>query len=185
MKTKLFFIPIALFACAFCFANEEVQEERSSSHEKTSFTYVTLGASAISANESLNPIPAITIGHRFERERSAIDISYGATYGETTKERHTAWSYTLPRILHIGYLQPKSDSSFYYGLGASFGGIRDTLQKKHFTGIFGNAALGLEMSRSSRIRTMLQLDMSQPVLGIKKTDISFLPTVQLSYGIGF
>lgn len=186
MKTKLLFIPIALLMGISGYAEETSDKVETDPYkEKYSFTYITLGASAISASDEINPVPAFSIGRRYERETTAIDVSYGFSYGETTKDKKKAWSYSLPKIMHIGYFQPQSESSFYYGLGASFSGIRDELHKKKFTGIFGNAAFGLEMNRSSLIRSMLQLDLSQPALGIKKTDISYLPTVQLSYGIGF
>lgn len=171
MKYTTIISVIVLFL--FCFTAHLSAEGRDK------LTCIKLGPAAMGGGGSYNVGPMISIGERFEKSDSAIDVSIN--WG-----RHTSRGgyYSIPRILYLRYLNPESESSLYVGGGASLGGISGKHHQR-FDGMFGDFAIGYEFERDSSVRTMLQLDLMQPVLPFSKKGNFPPPVVALSFGVGF
>lgn len=141
------------------------------------FTYVKLGGGAPTFGRGNEVCPAIGIGRRYEFQASAVDISMNYTGDERL------YSYSIPRIMYLRYMDPFQDDSLYLGGGLSWGGIHGFGTK--FQGILGELSAGYEFQRRSPIRTFAELTLSQGVLNTYNKGRFPSPVLILSAGIGY
>lgn len=140
-------------------------------------------------------VPGLGMGYRRGSNKEAIDLSIGFNsktssavneMDEKVKEKETYW--TFPKMTYLRYFSPKKDSSFYGGIGLSWGGLitekaeGDTL----FFGIIPTACFGYEANRKDASwRSFFQLEVSQPALALTRKGDSPKPLAELSVGLGY
>lgn len=153
------------------------------------FTQVKMAAGMSRAGNSHLGIPVISLGRRFEIGDAAIEIS--GTWGEHKTSNESRSSFiTLPKFSYIGFLQPNSQHSFYYGGGLSWGQVKwddhiNNSQSTKFHGMFAEGVLGYELHRTSALRTMVEFSVSQPMMAHKKIGSTPGPVASLGLSIGF
>lgn len=156
--------------------------------------------------------PGAGLGYRTAFNHHAIDFAIEANQKEVldvANERVTNFSYTLPKVSYLYYLNPKADNSFYAGAGVAFGWRKQTSviaaqdevkdsegvvtqqavdasnDVREFAGIVPGITAGYEMNRYGSVKTFVQLDATQPTLGYINVGKFFGPEVTLSAGLGF
>lgn len=180
------------FECDYCaLANQPLNCES----ETEGFTVVRLGASGLSSVNVNSPAhPFVGLARRYEKGATAVEVS--ASWSENDerygKTRYHSRYYSVPKILCLQYAQPRASSSFFYGAGLSWGGIRSsfhdsgvTSQESKFRGILGDVALGYEIQRDSTVRAIAQLDIAQPLIASRKVGDLPPANIVMTLGIGF
>jgi hypothetical protein len=168
--------------------------------------YVRLGPNImniqISASSSLGEIknkntlsPCIGLGFRSETQTDAVDLSFSAARHVTEKpvfEESTDLSETLytlqffyPKLLYLRYTSPTTSTSPYFGGGLGWSQFINQETASSFSGLTGVLAFGYELGRSSIIRQMTQLEITQPLIASFKKGSTFTPSLELSYCLGF
>lgn len=149
-----------------------------------------LGGGYAQTGRNNSTIPYIAIGDRIEiGDGAAIEISIA--WGEHNTESGNSIKYSsFPKICYITSYNHTYDKSFYYGGGVSWSSVRYHASNpfepnSHFRGIFAEGVLGYELGRSSTVRTMLELNVSQPMISNSKSGNHPGPTFILSLNFGF
>lgn len=182
------------FNCSACEKGRLFSTNLSQAEELDKITYVRFGGGAIATKQDFEEVsPSIGLGRRYELGSAAVDVSTGYTMAEMQmhdKERDnwysdTTYFYSLPKLLYLQYGQPQSTGSFFYGAGMSWSGLKNPLEGQRFHGIFGEFAFGYEGQRYSRLRTIAQVDISQPMIAYHRKGHFPPATVTLSLGFGF
>ena len=167
---------------------------------KSDFTYVQMATSSMDYDDEFQVIPHLAIGRRFASNGPfSADLSVSAAFLESDKQKVS--HYHLPKLMSVHYINPAKNNSFYVGTGFSWMGIykdkklnepedsdADTTvaQDYKFWGVAGNASIGYEFGRRDAVRTMVQLDVSQPFFSVIKEGGNFpKPILELSFGLGF
>lgn len=144
--------------------------------------YVKLGPEVVNVANTAQVSPYLGFGIRSESYKGAVDVSVsGSALKNGTKRSYQVF---FPKIVYHRFISPYSANSFYYGGGASWTKI-SKLDGYKFTGLAGNISVGYEMSRDSAIRQMVQIDLDQPLLAYKLGAQLPLPSLQVSYSLGF
>lgn len=147
--------------------------------------YVRLGAGKVTPNSHSDIGPSIHLGRRYELDDSAIDISINWAHSEGANGYRKHDFVSFPKILYLYYHEPQCDNSWFYGPGLSWAWLKRDRHDKEFTGICLEGAVGYEFKRYSDIRTIIQLDVSQPLLAADKKGGIPGPVITCSAGVGF
>tara|TARA_R110002110_G_scaffold415609_1_gene651424 strand:+ start:10386 stop:10973 length:588 start_codon:yes stop_codon:yes gene_type:complete len=151
---------------------------------------VKLGAGIAQSGKQNASMPLVSFGKRYEVGDAAIEISTSWGTHKSDSGFKTLF-YNLPKITYIAFLNPNSSTSFYYGAGFSWGSIEQKapkylpIEKSYFTGIFAEGTAGYELHRTTAIRTMVELSLSQPLVANSKRGPHPGPTGFLSLIFGF
>lgn len=201
MKMK-FATALLTLAASFGFAQEVIPAIPVGTkvvNRDNSFTYFNLRMADEEVNKTPSFLPGVGAGYRYSiNNASSVDIS-GNYSGQFDTEK--PYYYTVPKASYLRYASPDRDSSFYYGAGLAWGGMKrpavyDATKKEailkeavDFQGIVPSVSIGGEMGRSTNgVKSFVQLDVSQPTLRIGK-EVSFKnlprPIAEVSFGLGF
>ncbi|MBS0626319.1 MAG: hypothetical protein JSS32_09740 [Verrucomicrobia bacterium] len=193
---------IFALASAACFAVDAAVEPITSSDipemkknaletttAKSGFTYLRMGVADTQAHQVPEFTqgfftPGLGLGYRAEMGPSAIDVSASYTYGYAEDKEDRSYYYTLPKVSYYRFMTPETKSSFYYGAGLAWGGMKNKA-KSEFIGIVPSATVGYEMNRKSDWRSFMQLDVSQPALAAMKSGDFPGPMAEFSIGFGY
>jgi len=150
------------------------------------FNYIKIGGALTTIGQKASFMPVVGIGKRLECPDFGIDYSatFGYAKGLATCERSNFF-YSVPKILCLSYLDPCGCNSFYWGAGASWGGLINKNSGQTFHGIMGEATFGYEMNRGRSFRSFIQLDISQPVIAAYRRGKFPSATGQLTFALGF
>jgi hypothetical protein len=161
------------------------------------FYQIKMGAGLARTGTTQTTIPVLSIGKRYELGDSAIEVS-GAWGDHTTTNGSKATYYSLPKVMYLGFLEPNSRHSYYYGGGLSWGRVKlrepvnynknyNAYEYKgsHFSGIFAEGTAGYELHRTTALRTMIELNLSQPMIAESKSGGHPGPTAFLGLSLGF
>lgn len=177
----LIFSPFSLFAA-------ELGAKPKSHH----FYELKLGGGYAQTGKTGAAIPYVSIGDRFDIGDAAIELAMG--WGEHKDDEHSITYFSLPKITYLQFYSPTHRNSLYYGGGVSWSSIKNNKQRHwynynepqdYFRGIFAEGVLGYELNHDQAIRTMLELNVSQPVLAHKKEGKHPGPTALLLLNFGF
>lgn len=158
-----------------------IKEEKRSN----SFFYVKMGAGDSHPTNSAQVLPGIGLGYRLNGGNSAIDFSAHYTSGRGVKgDKERAYFLTFPRVSYLRYLSPKSPHSLYGGVGLAWTTLK-TKDNRRFNGLTPSATVGYEITRQSRLKTFLQIDVSQPALAESSKGAFPGPVAEASVGFGF
>ena len=175
----------------------------------TGFFYVRMNVAEPQAHtpelKQTSFLPGLGLGYR-RGQSSAIDISFSASHIQDGDEEATFWAF--PKMSYLRYFSPKKTSSFYAGIGLTWGGVvlkddrvfsseivsdEDDDEDKFmassnnaFFGLIPTACIGYEANRKeSSWRSFIQLEISQPVLAVAKKGEFPGPVAELSVGLGY
>lgn len=163
-------------------AEEKKEHQKKPKPAQYNLSYLKFGVGAVE-NEDLWLIPPLVgIGKRVVQDESGVDLSASISYAFN---KNDVILYTLPKAMYLRYADPEAPHTYFFGLGASWGGVHNIKTKRHFHGIFGNLAMGLEFNRKSRFPSFLQCDLAIPAIAAIKYGARPSPSVELSYGIGY
>ncbi len=146
--------------------------------------YIKLGPEITNLGQQNTVMPGLGLGFRSESNTSAVDCSFSGSFVET-KEGETIYHFVAPKLLYLKYLNSHSPSALFVGFGSSWSAIKNEVTKQEFNGLSGVVSVGIERNRSSRIRQILQVDVSQPLLALKAGTSLPLPTIETSFSLGF
>jgi hypothetical protein len=166
--------------------------------------YIKMGA-----NESNIPtntdtlMPELGVGYRHANEHHGMDISAEGGLRETRVTadlKEANYSYSLPKMDYLYYVSPASNTSFYAGVGAALGGLRQqredvttaengvtttTSSVQEFHGIIPNIIVGQEFNRKGTVKSFVQLEVSQPAIAAYQAGDLPTPRASLFVGAGF
>ena len=146
------------------------------------FYQMGLGAGNFNLGGSWASAPIITIGKRFELEDCAIELS--TSWGEHDFNNGSKLKYyAFPRLMFLKFHDNEASSSFFYGGGLSWSGLRKNEEK--FDGIFVEGRLGYEFKRNARLSPNVHLDVIQPLVAHQHTGSHPGPSVLLGMSVGF
>ncbi len=146
-----------------------------------------------------NISPCVGLGFRSESASDAVDLSFSVAVHKTEKPVFESYGdssyelsdtlYTLqffyPKLLYLRYTNPDNPSSPYFGGGLGWSQFFNQETDSSFNGLAGVVAFGYEMGRSSIIRQMAQLEITQPLVPSFSKGATLTPSLQLSYCLGF
>jgi len=146
-----------------------------------------------------NISPCVGLGFRSESPSDAVDLSFSvAIHSESvlkpplengSEVNLSETLYTLqffyPKLLYLKYTSPTTASSPYLGGGLGWSQFFNEETDTSFNGLAGVLAFGYEMGRSSIIRQMAQLEITQPLIPSFSKGNSLSPSLELSYCLGF
>lgn len=128
-------------------------------------------------------LPMIGIGMRRMEGRFATDISTEYAWLKESGQSMD-YSYTVPKVMILASLFPKSFTSLYLGFGGSFAGVK--IDDNEFHGLYGNASIGAEIfNLTDRAKGTIQLDMDVPAIAASSKGNRPYPLVALKLGLGF
>lgn len=148
-------------------------------------TYLRFGASRFSfcSGESIGP--SIHLGRRYEFRDAAVDISLNWAQSEREEGDSSHQFFSAPRIGYLIYTSPSLVGSIVLGPSVSWVYLREN-SSSSFNGVALGGTLGYELHRCGSIRAMVQFDVCQPLLAVKKSGDSLpRPMLSLSFGAGF
>ena len=140
---------------------------------------------------------AMGIGFRQELDALAIDVSFAniqqQASGDSFHDNGSSGSWI--KLEALRYVNHKSNSSAYWGGGASWGSSDGWSATKYWTGQGVQAELtaGYEMLRASNIRVFWQTDVVLPLYSVAVENFSnlsaskrqYMPTATVSFGLGW
>ena len=150
---------------------------------------VKLGAANINGPHShSNVAPVIELAKRFDVNNAAIELS--ARYSHANTDNQDSMFYSLPKITYLAFYTPNCVNSFFYGGGLSWSKTRhynsvNTNNTASFQGLYAEGVVGYEMHRDKKIKTTLELNVSQPVLASSQHGRNPGPSVFATLGFGF
>lgn len=153
-----------------------------------SFYQIKMGAISMQAGNENDIVPALSIGKRFEMEDSAVEITtaWGEHYHRPGQK---STFFSLPRVIYLNFYEPSHQHSLFYGAGLSWSRtrIRNDFQDydARFNGIHGEGVVGYELKRTSRFRSIAELNVSQPMLAYHREGKHPGPNVFLNVSLGF
>lgn len=160
---------------------------------KHSFSYVRLGLGDKDAAHTFETIPGLGLGYRYALENAAIDVSANYTSQVVGSKVHHNYFYTVPKVSYLRYVSSDlAAQSIYYGAGLAWGGVRKSADLTSFQGFIPNATVGYEMNRNQTFHSFVQLDVSQPIASVSRSNDNFIsfahlpgPLAEVSVGLGF
>jgi hypothetical protein len=157
---------------------------------RKSFGYVRMGI-ADSDVRTVETLPGLGAGYRLDLRSGAVDFSANYTR-QSVQDEETNYFYTVPKVSYLRYWNPASSTSFYYGAGLAWGGLKN--EATDFMGLVPNASIGYEMNRNASWRSFVQFDVSQPAIALDTKSPKTLyasvsdlpgPLLEASVGVGF
>ena len=165
-----------------------LEKEKSSIYEKNYsrrfIPFIRLGPEMTDLGNHNSIMPAFGFGFRSESNISAVDCSFSYARSET-KEGLEISHVIAPKLTYLKYINSHSPSAIFLGFGSAWASIRNEVTRQSFDGLAGVLSGGIEYGRDSRIRQIYQIDIHQPVLGLKSERPSFMPIVEGSFSLGF
>lgn len=108
--------------------------------------------------------PNFEIAKRFEVYEGALEIS---THYSKKSGNNKSVHWSFPKLTYLFFHEPQDYNTFYYGGGISWSKINTkgntSNPKMHFEGLFIEGTVGYELHRHRRIRTLIELSISQPM----------------------
>ena len=141
------------------------------------FNYVKVGGGIVRAHHFYSITPTISLGHRFDKGNSAIDLSIN--WAGNDKKTF----YATPRVVVLKYLDHNSLSSMYYGVGLSYGGITGH-HTRRFNGIFAEGVVGWETYLED-VKAFAEINVSQAAVPFKDHYSIDAPVITFAVGVGF
>jgi len=194
MKKLLYAVALSSIFCtptilADTYNNSDRGVTRYESNNPGNLYQIKLGAGMAQSGKHNSSMPLISVGKRYEVGDAAIEISTAWGTHKSDSGFKTVF-YSLPKITYLAFTKPNSSDSIYYGGGFSWGSIeqrapQNIIQKTYFTGIFAEGTIGYELHRTTAIRTMVELSLSQPLVANTKRGPHPGPTGFLSLIFGF
>lgn len=194
MKKLLYAVALSSLFCsptvlAENYSNLDRGVTRYESNNPGNLYQIKLGAGIAQSGKHNASMPLISVGKRYEVGDAAIEISTAWGTHKSDSGFKTIF-FSLPKITYLVFVNPNSSDSIYYGGGFSWGSIvqkgpRNLIEKTYFTGIFAEGTLGYELHRTTAIRTMVELSLSQPLVANSKRGAQPGPTGFLSLIFGF
>jgi hypothetical protein len=141
---------------------------------------------------------AMGIGFRRELDALAIDVSFAniqqqAASSDSFGDNGSSASWI--KLVALRYVNKKSNSSAYWGGGASWGSANGWSDNKYWSGdgVQGELTAGYEMLRASNIRVFWQTDVVLPLYSVAVENFSnpsasnrqYMPTATVSFGLGW
>lgn len=104
--------------------------------------------------------------------------------------------FSIPKLLLLFFITPKSNASLYFGFGPSYGVIvvpekgtpdsPDFQEEKRFRGVMAEATLGIEIAPKHRVKSFIGFDIAYPVAASSETEDKIKkPVASASFGIAF
>jgi hypothetical protein len=165
--------------------------------ESDSLMYVRLGYGSQLGAASRSGA-AMGIGFRRELDALAIDVSFANILKQAARTGYlgdNGSSASLIKLTALRYVNKKSNSSVYWGGGASWGSASGWSNSNYWrgSGIQGELTAGYEMLRASNIRVFWQTDVVLPLYSVavanfKNLSVSnrqYMPTATVSFGLGW
>ena len=164
--------------------------------EADSLMYVRLGYGSQLGAASRSGA-AMGIGFRRELDALAIDVSFANILKQAagTGYLNNGSSASLIKLVVLRYGNKTSNSSVYWGGGASWGSVSGWSNNNYWggSGIQGELTAGYEMLRASNIRMFWQTDVVLPLYSVavenlKNLSVSnrqYMPTATISFGLGW
>ena len=164
--------------------------------EADSLMYVRLGYGSQLGAASRSGA-AMGIGFRRELDVLAIDVSFANILEQSARAGFldNGSSASLIKLVALRYMNKQSNSSVYWGGGASWGSASGWSDNNYWrgSGIQGELTAGYEMLRASNIRMFWQADMVLPLYSVavenfRNLSVSnrqYMPTATVSFGLGW
>lgn len=193
MKKLLFAVAfvsaVASLSATAEYYEPEYEIKQYESHNPGNLYQIKLGAGVARSGQDNSSMPLISIGKRYEVGDAAIEISTAWGNHKTDSGYKTTF-FSIPKIMYIAFLNPTSQHSFYYGAGFSWGSVETRapepfIDRSYFRGIFAEGTIGYELHRTTAIRTMIELSLSQPLVANNKRGSHPGPTGFMSLTFGF
>ena len=190
-KLLIFFFPILLFAKTYEISEDEIKI-RSIKHK---FTYIRLGVGTSFNSSDQQVMPSLGLGKRFQYNYIGFDIS-GNWMAKNFKTGSNEYYFSIPKILLLFFLTPKSNFSFFFGFGPSYGmivspekgtfGTPSFQEEKRFRGIMAEGTLGLEIAPKHRVKSFIGFDIAYPLAASSETEDKIdRPVISASFSIAF
>jgi hypothetical protein len=166
---------------------------RESSEVKQGIVYVRFLATDPSVFTQYQVNPGVGVGYRRLKGRNGFDV-LGA-FASRVGHGRDAYTWTLPKVSYLHYLNPLGDQTVYLGAGLGFGGIESKrttgkgLQKRHeqheFIGLLGHITAGVEWCRREACVLMSEFGVTQPLVPANNPKGFSGPSAEISLGLGF
>jgi len=182
MKNKLTHL-VAAFLCVACLAHASSDEPQT----QDSYSYVSFGSGPINGLGTSLLVPNIAIGYR--SKGSSI---LGSDTGLSFSTIGTAHQFSLQYLMHY-YLSPYDASSPYLGAGLRMSGLFANHGKKAMAMLSADFAVGKELESSFGKGHFVEMHVCSPSVWVsnvnsqegKKKGFTAIPTMYLTYGMGF
>jgi hypothetical protein len=138
-----------------------------------SIWYARLGFGVVNGDRAYS-MPALGFGYRAELDAFAIDVAF-LNFQLDSRNGYAdsahASAHSLLKLSGLRYLTPKSDRSFYFGGGMSYGMTQfgsysyvNGVSSSHFhgSGLQGELSAGYELTRATSMRVFVQADAILP-----------------------
>lgn len=193
----------SMTANAFAQPTSHVAVPTQKMSNKVGTFYIKMGANESNLPKNTDTLmPEVGVGYRYAQSHHGMDVSVeGGLRGEhiTTDLKKTNYFYSLPKVDYLYYVTPESNTSFYAGMGAALGGLRQekedvvtedgvtttTTSVQEFHGIIPNVVIGQEFNRRGTVKSFVQLEVSQPAVAASQTGKLPTPRASLFVGAGF
>jgi hypothetical protein len=175
-------LPLQAFADDWDFEDDTEEPVKTKQFDDKNYYQVKLGGGVFNIDGGWYNAPFVSFGKRFELGDSAVEIS--AAWGEHDYSDDSKLKYySLPKIIFLQFADPVAKSSFFYGGGLSWSGIRKGDTK--FDGIFAEVTMGYEFKRNASICPIVHIDLAQPLMAQRHEGSHPGPAVLLGMSIGF
>ncbi|MBI5274298.1 MAG: hypothetical protein HY860_04505 [Chlamydiales bacterium] len=180
MKTASFIICAAIMSvCGFADETSKILNES---------TYARLGVSALPTGNNYTVAPSVTYGKRALMNGHGIDISTNFSGMVSSEDAHSfAYSYSLPRITYLRFLEASDQNQLYAGIGSSLGAnvYREGDSKQEFVGLMANGLIGYAIE-SKHLSSFVQFDCAKPLIPIYQSASPINNLIyEISIGLGF
>jgi hypothetical protein len=141
---------------------------------------------------------AMGVGFRRELDALAIDVSFVNIQEQAASTDYfgdNGSSASWIKLMALRYVNKKSNSSAYWGGGASWGSAHGWSDSKYWSGdgVQGELTAGYEMLRASNIRVFWQTDVVLPLYSVAVENFrnrsaskrEYMPTATVSFGLGW
>ena len=188
---------LLLLSCVNLFAKTyEVSEDdikiKSIKHQ---FTYIRLGVGTSFNNTEPQAMPSLGLGKRYQYSHVGIDLSVN-WMAKSFKTGSNEYYFSIPKILLLFFITPRSTASIYFGFGPSYGWITtpqkgspldaNFIEEKRFRGILLEGTLGVEIAPKHSVKSFIGFDISYPLAAASETEDKIKkPVISGSFGIAF
>lgn len=125
-------------------------------------------------------MPSLSLAERFDMGWQAFEIAFGSGF-----KKDYYYFYT-PRLMYLYFFNEEENNSCFLGGGLSWMFLKQQgSSHQKFNGIGTHLAGGIELSRQSSIKEIIQLTISQPTIPSSRSGDFPLPIIELSLGLGF
>jgi len=184
-------LPSFIFAKTYEISEDDIQI-KSIKHQ---FTYIRLGVGTSFSNNNPQIMPSLGLGKRYQYSHIGIDISAN-WMAKNFKTGSNEYYFSIPKILLLFFITPKSNASFYFGFGPSYGRIvspqkgtpfdSDYQEERKFLGVLAEGTIGLEIAPKHAVKSFIGFDIAYPLAASSETEDKInKPVVSGSFGIAF